>query len=399
MSWLDYIRYALISINYGRLRSSLTALGITIGVTAVVLLTAMGRGVEQYMLNQFTQFGTHLVTVTPGANQTMGMSGAIFSSTRPLTVDDAAALESIPGILTAVPVISGNAPIEAGNRTRWSMVVGVNHQVPETWSMDVSQGNFLPREISESARNLAVIGSKTRDELFPGTNPLGQRIRVGQDRFRVIGVMESKGQVLGFDFDDMVYIPISRAKALFNREGLMEIDMLYRAGQNESALSERIRQKLTDRHGAEDFTLVTQSDMLGILGSVLGVLTAVVAALGGISLFVGAVGILTIMSIAVRERTEEIGLLRAIGASHGQISSMFLIEASILSGLGGLAGLALGLLVAGAVKLFVPGLPFTLDWTYVLLAEGVAILTGLVAGLVPARRAARLLPIEALRYE
>jgi putative ABC transport system permease protein len=179
----------------------------------------------------------------------------------------------------------------------------------------------------------------------------------------------------------------------------MEIDLLYAPGQDEAVLSERIKQILIERHGFEDFTIITQNDMLGVLGSVLGVLTAVVAGLGGISLLVGAVGILTIMSITVRERTQEIGLLRALGASRRQISALFLFEAALLSGIGGVAGLLLGILIVGMVALFVPALPVSLDWYYVLLAEGIAIGTGLFAGLMPARQAARLLPIDALRYE
>ena len=265
--------------------------------------------------------------------------------------------------------------------------------------MKPAMGQFLPEEISDSARNLAVIGPTVRDELFGSQNPLGQRIRIGQERFRVVGVMESKGQILGFDLDDTVYIPITRALSLFNRSGVMEIDLLYTAGHDEATLSERIKQTLIDRHGYEDFTIITQNDMLGVLGSVLGVLTAVVAGLGGISLLVGAVGILTIMSITVRERTQEIGLLRALGASRRQISILFLFEAAMLSGVGGLAGLALGMLIAGGVALLVPALPISLDWYYVLLAEAIAIGTGLIAGLMPARQAARMLPIDALRYE
>jgi putative ABC transport system permease protein len=399
MKFFDYLQLVISSIHFGRLRSVLTGLGITVGITAVVLLTAMGRGLEQYVLAQFTQFGTHVIAVIPGANITMGISGAAINSTRPLSIEDAGALESIPGISTSMPLVSGNSPVEAGNRSRWVNVIGVNHYAPQTWQMKPVLGQFLPEEISDSARNLAVIGPTVRKELFADENPLGQRIRIGQDRFRVIGVMESKGQILGFDLDDTVYIPVTRALSLFNRSGVMEIDLLYAPGQDEAVLSERIKQIIIERHGFEDFTIITQNDMLGVLGSVLGVLTAVVAGLGGISLLVGAVGILTIMSITVRERTQEIGLLRALGASRRQISALFLFEAALLSGVGGVAGLLFGILIAGMMALFIPALPVSLDWYYVLLAEGIAIGTGLFAGLMPARQAARLLPIDALRYE
>ncbi len=399
MTLTDYFQLVTGSVRFGRLRSILTGLGITVGITAVVLLTAMGRGVEQYVLSQFTQFGTHVLAVIPGANLTMGISGASINSTRPLSIDDAAALEHIPGIRTSMPMVSGNSPVEAGNRTRWVNVIGANHAAPETWQISVAAGRFFSESISDHAPSLAVIGPKVRDELFPGQNPLGQRIRIGQERFRVIGVMESKGQIMGFDLDDTVYIPISRAMSLFNRNGVMEIDLLYTPGHDEAQLATHIKRILSERHGREDFTIITQNDMLSVLGSVLEILTAVVAGLGGISLLVGAVGILTIMSITVRERTQEIGLLRALGASRRQISTLFLFEAATLSGLGGLVGLLLGLLIIGLITLFFPALPVQLDWNYALLAEAIAVGTGLIAGLLPARKAARLLPIDALRYE
>jgi putative ABC transport system permease protein len=211
--------------------------------------------------------------------------------------------------------------------------------------------------------------------------------------------MESKGQMLGFDLDDAIYIPAARALAMFDREGLMEIDLLYRPGLSSARLAERIRQLLVSRHGHEDFTVTTQDQMLAVLDSVLGVLTFAIGALGGISLVVGAVGILTIMTIAVGERTGEIGLLRALGAGRAQIRALFLMEAAAIAGIGGLAGLMAGIGLGQLIALAVPALPVRTAWTYVLLAEAVAIGVGLIAGVIPALRAAQLPPIEALRAE
>ena len=279
----DYLHLASTSIRFSRMRSFLTALGIAVGIAAVVLLTALGSGAQQYILKQFTQFGAHIIAINPGKSSTLGVSGAMISNVRPLSWDDADSLRRIAGVETSVPVIKGNSPVEVGERTRWTTVLGLNHEAPQTWQLQVASGNFLPAESAQQARNLAVIGATIRSELFPNQNPLGQHIRIGQERFRVIGVMESKGQILGFDMDDAVYIPVTRAMALFNREGLMEIDVLYHAGADEAGIIRQIKALLMQRHGTEDVTITSQTDMLKTLGSILNILKAVVAGIGSIS--------------------------------------------------------------------------------------------------------------------
>jgi putative ABC transport system permease protein len=244
-----------------------------------------------------------------------------------------------------------------------------------------------------------VLGSKVRKELFGNNQALGERIRIGGELFRVIGSMKSKGQMLGFDLDDAVYIPAAKAMALFNRESLMEIDLLHSAGSSSSAVAEKVKKALQARHGKEDFTITTQEKMLEILGGVLNTLTIAVGALGGISLLVGGVGILTIMSITVNERTGEIGLLRAMGVERNQILVLFLGEAVILAAIGGLAGLVIGVCGSWLFSLIVPALPAHISWVYVASAELLAAFVGLLAGVLPARRAAGLHPVEALRAE
>lgn len=399
MRLADTISLALHAVVNQRLRSLLTALGIAVGIAAVVLLTSLGEGIHRYVLAEFTQFGTNLIGITPGKTTTTGFAGALISNVRPLSLDDELALARLPRVVATVPVVQGNAAVKHGSRSRRTFVFGVGPAAPQVWQFPVAQGRFLPDDDSRIARAFVVLGSRVRDELFGTSNPLGRRVRIGGEHYRVLGVMESKGQMLGFDLDDAVYIPAARALSLFNRQSLMEIDILYAAGSDSVEMARRIRHVLKARHGTEDFTITTQDQMLDVLGSILNILTLAVGALGGISLLVGGVGILTIMTIAVHERTAEIGLLRAIGAGHRQVLMVFLGEAVVLSGIGGLAGLVMGTGGAWLLGALVPALPTHTPWAYVVAAEVLACVIGLAAGILPARHAARLDPIEALRAE
>ena len=394
----DFLRLALHALIAHRLRSALTTLGIGVGIAAVVLLTSIGAGIHQFVLSEFTQFGTNLIGVNPGRTTTHGIPG-MLRTIRPLTIADAEALRRVRHVETTVPVVQGNAEVEAQTRSRRTNVTGVGSDFPRVFRFGISAGRFLPPDDPRAPRAFAVLGAKLKQELFGTRNPLGERIRVGGDRYRIIGVMEAKGTVLGFDIDDAIYIPAAKALELFNRESLLEIDVLYTAGVPADEVVTGIRRVLMARHGLEDFTITTQQQMLDVLGSVLNVLTFAVGALGGISLLVGGVGILTIMIIAVTERTAEIGLLRAIGAGRMQVLMLFLGEATFLAALGGIVGLVVGVGGGALLHLAVPELPVRTPIAYVVLAEALAIAIGLAAGVLPARRAARLDPVEALRAE
>jgi putative ABC transport system permease protein len=395
----DVIRLSFSSLVDQRLRSFLTILGISVGIASVVLLTSIGEGIQQFTLAEFTQFGTNLIGINPGRSTTLGTSGAIINNVRPLSISDEESLRKIPGVIDTVSLIQANGPVEFEKRSRRTTILGVGPSASEVWQIRVVKGRFLPADDSRAARSFVVLGSKVKSELFRDSNPLGQRIRVAGERYQVIGVMESKGQMLGFDLDDAVYIPIVRAMSLFNQQSLMEIDILYQSGLQSKTIAERARKILINRHGTEDFTITTQEEMLEVLDSVLGVLTMAVGGLGAISLLVGGVGIVTIMTIAVNERTPEIGLLRAIGADHSQILWLFIGEAVVLAGAGGLIGLILGAGIAWILGEFVPTLPTHTPWIYAVYAEVLAICIGLLAGVLPARHAAGLNPVEALRAE
>lgn len=399
MSPVDTLRFALNSLTAHRLRTVLSATGIGIGIAAVILLTSIGEGIHQFVLSEFTQFGTNIINVTPGKISTHGASLGAIGSARLLTIEDALALKtSRYGQYINAGVI-GNAEIRARGRSRRVTVYGEGPDFARAFRMKVSAGQFLPADDPRNPRAYAVLGSKVRTELFGNANPLGATLQVGMSRFRVIGVMESKGQVLGLDLDDTVFIPTTRALEIFNREGVMEINIAYRPGAPLQAVVDDIRRILVSRHGREDFTITPQQQMLKTLTTVLDVLIFAVAALGGISLLVGAVGMVTLMHIAVTERVAEIGLLTALGATRARIRILFLMESTLLATLGGLGGLAVGAGIAWLIKSLDVGLPVHIPWNYVLGALAISVLIGLAAGVVPAMRAARLNPIEALRAE
>ncbi len=399
MQFADLLRLTTSSFLSYRMRSFLTGLGIAVGVAAVILLTSIGEGLQRFVLAEFSQFGTHLISIQPGKTQTQGGSVGIFGSVRQLSLEDAAALARLPQVEALDPTVTGNAEVRANTRSRRTMVYGVGGNMLNVWKMKVDSGQFLPADDAEQARAFVVLGSKVRTEIFGTENPLGAYLHVGGVRYRVIGVMESKGQMLGFDLDDAVYVPTARAMELFNRPGLMEIHLTYPENMSLERVEEAIRSVLIARHGREDFTLTSQQQAMEVLGSVLDVLTFAVGALGGISLVVGGVGILTIMTMAVAERTGEIGLLRALGAQQKQVLALFLGEAMLLAAAGGLAGLLLGVGIAQGLHAIFPALPVHTPLGFAVLAESSAIIIGLFAGVMPARRAAKLDPVEALRTE
>ncbi len=391
---------ALGAILGHRQRSLLSMLGIAIGIAAVVLLTSMGEGTRRFISAEFSQFGTHIIAINPGKAETFGIPGMMGGTTQKLTIDDALALRRVQGVERIVPLVFGQGRVEGGGRARSIMIFGVTSDMPDLWKFDLGVGLFIPEGDWKRESQVCVLGARVSRELFVDGNPLGNFVRVADRRLRVIGVMAARGNIFGQDIDDVAYVPTATAMQLFNREELGEIDIEY----SESVITARvvadIKAILTERHGGrEDYTLNTQQEMLSVMGSVMDVVTMAVGAIGGISLLVGAVGILTMMWISVGERTGEIGLMKALGATSSKILKVFMAEAIVLGLLGGVAGVLLGLSCVVVIRAIVPDLPLGTPPEFVVAAFLISVVTGVLAGILPARRAANLDPIEALRAD
>jgi putative ABC transport system permease protein len=400
MNVRDAVFLALRAITAHRLRSVLTLSGIAVGIAAVILLTSIGEGIHRYVLAEFSQFGTNVIAIAPGKVKVGGgPPSGLPTSVRPLTIEDAVALERVPNVVGVAPTAWGNAEVAAGGRTRRTTIYGVGADATRVFNMSVRIGQFLPPEEPSQARALVVLGPTLKRELFGTENALGAKVRIAGLQFRVIGVLESKGQFIGIDLDDTAFIPAARALELFNRDGLSEIHLSYEEGAEVAPVVAAVTRILAARHGREDFTITTQEEMLRTLSNILDILTMAVGALGSISLLVGSVGIVTIMTIAVAERTNEVGLMVALGSERSTILGLFLGEAVVLAVLGGLTGLAFGLGLAQVLRLVVPALPVQTPVLYAVLAVVASGLIGLVAGVAPAMRASRLDPVEALRAE
>lgn len=400
MDTTDTLGFTRRSIGSNPLRSFLTTLGIAIGVAAVVLLTSFGAGLEHYIVREFSQFGSHNLVIMPGKPDTVSVGPpGVINTQRPLTIEDAAAVAELPNVEASIPVRVGTLEVKANGRVRETLILGGTSEINQLLFLELSEGQFLPDDNSTSPRALAVLGSTVHRDMYDEKSPLGDRIRIAGSRFRIVGVLDNKGDVLGINVDDLVIIPAARMLELYNSESLMEIDVRYSEHANPAELVASIKRLLISRHAVEDFTVITQQQMLDSLGSILDVITAAVAGLGAISLLVGGVGIFTIMTISVRERTHEIGLLRAVGATRLQVRNLFLSESVLLAASGAIIGLLFGALLVVILSTLISGLPARLSPSYMFAAVVVALVIGVIAGITPSSRAAQLAPLEALRAD
>jgi len=393
----DLLALAWAALRRQRLRSSLTLLGVAIGVSAVVLLTALGEGARRYVQGQFEALGTNLLIVVPGKTETSGALPGIGGAPNDLTLADARALErGVPAAEIVVPIALGNDTVAHRERRRQVVVIGSTTDFLTVRKLAIQRGSFLPPLDWNRSAKVVVLGSALASELFPGENPLGAIVRIGDARTRVIGVLAPRGMQLGVDMDDLAIVPVASAMRLFNRSSLFRIVLQVGHHARIEAAEEHVRAIVTERHGEEDVTCITQDSVSGSLTGILAVLTLAIAGVAAISLSVAGIGVMNVMLVAVSERREEIGLLRAIGARSGQILALFLVEAVLLSIAGGAIGVGASWLVTELFELWFPGLPIDPPVWAVLAAVGLAVATGVLFGVLPARRASHLDPVEAL---
>ena len=396
MTAADLLGFSFGAVVGHRLRTLLSLLGVAIGVGAVVVLTALTEGARTYVTEQFASLGTNLVIVVPGRTETTGIPG-LGGTPNDLTLDDAVAVaRALPSVRRVAPIAMGTESVSHGDRTRQVALIGTTPEYRQARQLSLALGDFLPDDAERRGTPVAVLGANLAGELFDRRNPVGQVVRVGAWRMRVIGVLAPQGTKLGVDFDETVFVPVVTAMRMLNRHSLFRILVEVNAHGDLDRAREEIRRIVTRRHGEEDVTVITQDAVLSTFQSILDVLTIGLVAIATISLTVAGLGIMNVMLVSVAERTREIGLLRALGAGRGQVLAAFLAEAVLLSTGGGLLGLALGwMLVRLLVRLY-PALPASPPGWAVAAALLVAVGVGVVFGLLPARRATRLDPVAAL---
>ena len=396
MRLTDLLRFALGALRGHRLRTSLSILGVGVGVASVILLTSLGEGARRYITGEFATLGSNLLIIIPGKTETSGLAPLVSTAPHDLTREDARAIrERVPGVRRVVPLVIGTGRAIAGERIRQVTVVGATHELLEVRHLRMSSGRFLPVDEPDAA--VCVLGARVQRELFPDRSPLGQWVRLGDARFRVIGVIAPRGVSIGTDLDEVVEIPVDAALRLFNRTSLFRILADVRSHENVGRVERGVLAVLRERHaGQEDVTVLTQDAVLTAFNRILGVLTAALTGIAAISLGVAGLGIMNVMLVSVSERTREIGLLKALGVTVGQVTTVFLTEAVLLSGAGGCLGLAGGWAVARIMKGLYPDFPIQPPGWAIPAALAVACSVGLVFGIVPARGAVRLHPVEAL---
>jgi putative ABC transport system permease protein len=396
---LDATGFAFQSLRRTPARSGLMLLAMGIGVAAVMVLTALGEGARRYVTGEFSSLGTNLVIVIPGRSETTGASPALFAGETPrdLTVADAAALTRSALVSRVAPIMVGSAAASYGSRTREVSVIGSTADMLEVRHWKLAAGGFLPRGDWGRGATVCVIGEKIRSELFGAGPAVGQWLRIGDWRFRVIGVLASEGRSIGVDVQELVVIPVASAEALFNSQALFRVLVEARSREAMPRVTQWVLDTLRERHqGEEDVTVITQDAVLATFDRIFQALTMTLGGIAAISLGVAGILIMNVMLVAVSQRTAEIGLLKALGADRRQIILLFLVEAVLLSVLGAVVGMLAGAAGSWGIGRIYPALDVVAPGWAIGAAAAVAIITGLVFGIMPARRAAQLDPIRAL---
>lgn len=395
----DVVRFAWRALEGYRTRTALMILASSIGVAAVIILTSLGEGARRYVRNEFENLGTNLIIVLPGRAETLGGTAALASgrTARDLTLDDALALRRIRGIEHVAPLNIVEGEVSARGRRRDVPVAGSTHEVQHVWGLSLAAGRFLPQQDPRNATPHCVLGANVRRDLFGADSPLGQSVRLGDRRFRVVGVLKPKGEFFGINMDDIVLIPVASAQVLFNLNSLLRIGVVARTREDVPHARHEIERVIRERHRGElDVTVITEDAVSSAFDRILVALTFALGAIAAISMAVAGILIMNVMLIAVAQRTSEIGLLKALGASPRQIRVLFLAEAALLSGVGAVAGSVVGQFGSFVIRRIYPAVPaFAPVWA-VIGAFALAVATGLAFSALPSRRAAALDPALSL---
>ncbi len=402
MSPLDLVRLAFARLRASRVRAALTMLGVIIGVGSVVALVAVGQGATRGITSQLEGLGTNLLTVNPGSFISSGTRGAAGSATN-LTIDDAIALARIEGVAAVAPELTTQELVVAGTKNTTTSIVGSSADYSRVHNQTIWQGSFLTRPAADLALRTAVLGATTASDLGLGAEAVGTDISIGGIPFRVIGILQSKGGSGPFNQDDMIIVPLGAVKSHFvSGDSVRSIALSVATAAQMDRVKAAITTELKSRHGlgaadAPDFNVFDQAQLLTTVSSVTGLLTVLLAGIASISLIVGGIGIMNIMLVSVRERTREIGIRKAIGAKSRDILLQFLIEALVLSLVGGFTGILVGLGATAAIGA-IAGWGFVFSPATLVVALAFSLAVGVIFGVWPARQAARLDPIAALRY-
>jgi putative ABC transport system permease protein len=395
----DITRFAWRALEGARTRSLLMVFATSIGVAAVIVLTSLGEGARRYVRQEFESLGTNLIIILPGRAETVGGSAALASgrTARDLTIEDAMALQRIRGIEYVSPLNLVEGEVSSRGRRRDVPISGSSSELQSIWGLSMASGRFLPPQDPRNAVPHCVLGSKVGRELFGGDSPLGQYVRLGDRRFRVIGVLAPKGEFVGVNMDDMVIIPVASAQVLFNLSSLLRIGVMTRSREDVPFVKAEIGRLLRERHGGEDdVTILTEDAISSAFDKILVALTFALGGIAAVSMAVAGILIMNVMLIAVAQRTGEIGLLKALGASPRQIRFLFFAEAALLSSVGAILGSMIGQAGSFVIRRLYPAVPaFAPLWA---VAGGLvlAIATGIAFSVLPARRAAALDPAQAL---
>jgi putative ABC transport system permease protein len=396
----DVFTFSWKSLKGYRGRTLLMLLAMCISVASVLLLTALGEGARRYVNNEFASLGTNLVIVIPGKSETsgVGLNTMMGITPRDLTLEDAKALTRHHAVTRIAPLNIGAVMASWQNRERQVTVMGSTHELLELRHWKMASGQFLPKSDWDRASPVCVIGKKIRDELFGAHAALGQWIRLGENRYRIIGIMGSEGRSIGVDVQELVIIPVSSAQSLLNTPSLFRILIETKSRNSiQSVIDFTIKTISQRHHGEEDVTVITQDAVLQTFDNILSALTYGVGGIAAISLAVAGILIMNVMLVAVSQRTKEIGLLKALGASPKKILLLILSEALLLSLLGVLAGFILGLTGSWGIRLSLPELEAYPPLWAMIASFVVAMVTGLLFSLLPAARAAKLDPVTALQ--